>query len=155
MAAEIGATSRYYARIIQWMRADNDPGCLLDSIDCPARLQVGEKEPFPPADPRGPTLVLLNGTLNHSLDIQKLLTDLRPGLSRSDRVIAVVYNPYMRWLYRLATGLGFRKGPIPSTFVTRTELRHLAAISGYEVVRLRPSVYLPLPFMGIGTPIKE
>ena len=47
-------------------------------------------------------------------------------------------------LLRSDKPIGLRKGPLPCTFVTRTELQHLARISGYEVVRTRPAAYVPL-----------
>jgi glycosyltransferase involved in cell wall biosynthesis len=65
-------------------------------------------------------------------------------MSQGSRLFAVLYTPYVQWLFRLATWLGFRRGAIPSTFVTETELHSLFKLSGFELVRVRPSVFLPV-----------
>jgi glycosyltransferase involved in cell wall biosynthesis len=96
------------------------------------------------------TAILINGTLNYSLDIQGLLLDLRDRLSRTSRLIVVLYNPYLRWLYYLANRVGLRQGEVPTTFITRTDLVGLAKLAGFEVVRVRPKAYLPFYLIGIG-----
>jgi hypothetical protein len=92
----------------------------------------------------GPLLVLLNGNTNYDLDIQGTLGELRASLTRFDRVAVVAYNPYLRWAYQLANRLGLRSAPLPTTFVTRTDFASLCKLSGYEVVRSRPTCYCPL-----------
>ena len=72
-------------------------------------------------------------------------------MGRSDRVVVVLYNPFFAWAYRIADRLGMRNGPPCSTFLTRRDLVQLATLSEFEVVRLRPAVYLPWHFFGIGT----
>jgi hypothetical protein len=72
-------------------------------------------------------------------------------MGRSDRVVVVLYNPFFAWAYRMADRLGMRNGPPCSTFLTRRDLVQLATLSEFEVVRLRPAVYLPWHFFGIGT----
>jgi glycosyltransferase involved in cell wall biosynthesis len=74
-------------------------------------------------------------------------------MGRGDRVVVVLYNAYFSWIYRLADRLGLRNGPECTTFVTRTDLSQLAKLSGFELVRLRPVVYLPWHFFGIGTAV--
>ena len=96
-------------------------------------------------------LVLLNGNLNHSSDVQGLLEGLRPSLSRRSRVAAVLYNPYLAWLYRLTDRLGLRDGPPATTFLTRVSLEGLARLSGFEVVRYRQAGFIPLRLLGLGT----
>jgi hypothetical protein len=94
--------------------------------------------------------VLCNGTFNYSTDVQQLLTALRPRLGRGGRVVALVYNPYLQWLYRIANRLGLRRAALPTTFITRIDLQNLARLSGYEVVRLRPLGHVPLRLFGLG-----
>ena len=67
----------------------------------------------------------------------------------------VLYNPYLRWLYQLAKYLGIRKGELPSTFITRGDLDTLTRISGFHVVRTRPSVYSPWRLFGLGDVINR
>ena len=76
---------------------------------------------------------------------------MRPRLARSGRVVVVLYNWYFAWLFRLADRLCLRQGPPLITFITRSDLRQLARLAGFEFVRLRPVVYLPWHFLGIGS----
>jgi hypothetical protein len=150
VAAEISVASRYCDKVLQYLPSEHDTGALLEAIQCPAKVRGDSADSLRDL-PETASIVLLNGTLNHSLDIQALLSDLTAVLSRSARIVAVMYNPYFRWLYVLANRLGFRKGALPCTFITRNELRHLSRLSGCEVVRLRPAVYLPWSLLGLGT----
>ncbi len=97
------------------------------------------------------TILLLNGVFNHHLDIQGFLAALLPRLARTSRVVAVSYNPYWSWLYRTANRLGWRAGETPLTFLTHTDLGHLASLSGFQVVRVRPAAYFPFRLLGLGT----
>src|SRR5207247_10004775 len=45
--------------------------------------------------------------------------------------------PALRWLER------FKRGDVPKTFLTRTSLENLARLTGFEIVRIRPAIYLP------------
>src|SRR5262249_40110784 len=89
--------------------------------------------------------------VNHSFDIQHVLQQLRPRLSRTSRVVIVAYNPYTSWMFRLASLLGIRQGPLPSTFVTKTDLTNLARLSGFDIVRSRPLASVPWRVLGLGT----
>jgi hypothetical protein len=97
------------------------------------------------------SVVLLNGTFNHSSDIQGLLSLVRPRVSDTARLVAVIYNPYFAWIYLLAQKLGLRSGEPPTTFVTVTDLTNLARLSGFRVVRMRSAVYVPFKLLGIGS----
>ncbi len=154
IAAEISVASRYCHRLVQYLPVEHDTGTLLNTIKCPLKSRADTLSALPDLQ-QETSIVLLNGTLNHSLDIQELLSDIKTKLSRSSRVVVVMYNPYFRWLYGLSNRLGLRKGPLPCTFVTRTELDHLARISGYEVVRTRPAAYVPAAFLGLGTALNH
>jgi hypothetical protein len=153
IAGEISAMTRYFDRIIQWLPRSGDSGYLLSLIKVKASSTVHEGEAFPDLSGEAEmrTAILLNGTLNHSFDIEDHLTRLKPHLSRTSRVVIVAYNPYLSGLYRLANFLGIRKGPQPTTFVTETDLNNLARLSGFEVVRSRPLGYVPFQFLGLGT----
>ncbi len=152
LAGEVSALTRYYDRLIQWLPRESDNGLLLAAIDAPIKQSVGRDEPFPDLsgekDKR--TAVLVNGTFNHEFDIQGLLIQLKSKLSRTSRVVAVLYNPYLRWIYHLANRLGIRKGELPSTFVTRVDLQNIAKVAGFEVVRQRLAMYCPWKLLGLG-----
>jgi hypothetical protein len=151
IAGEISAVTRYYDRVIQWLPRMEDTGFLLEKIDAPEKMVVGDGEKFPnlkkEKDVR--SAILLNGTFNHHYDIQGLLMDLKGSLSRTSRLVVVAYNPYLNWLYRLANLLGIRKGELPTTFVTTVDVENIARLAGYALVRVRPLVYFPWPLFGL------
>lgn len=157
LATEISTFTRYYDRVIQWLPRDDDTGHLLDAIDAPVKRVVDKDESFPDLthefDHR--TAVLINGTFNHDYDIQALLLQLKYKLARTARVVAVLYNPYLRWIYFLANKIGLRKGELPSTFVTRVDLQNIAKVAGFEIVRQRLAVYCPAKLFGLGTAINR
>jgi hypothetical protein len=152
LAAELSRATRYYDAVIQWLPRADDTGLLLDLVEAPEKRRVEAGEEFP--DLRGErarrTAVVVNGALNHSLDIQGLLVELKAKLARTSRVMVVLYNPYHRWLYRLANRMGWREGELPESFVTRTDLETLARLSGYAVVRERACLYFPWRLLGVG-----
>lgn len=157
LAAEISSLTRYYDRVIQWLPRDEDTGRLLAVIDAPRKEIVGKNEPFPDLtherDQR--TAILLNGAFNHDFDIQARLLHLKEKLARTSRLVAVLYNPYLRWAYYLANRFGVRKGELPSTFVTRVDLENIAKVAGFEIVRQRLAVYCPWKLLGLGTLINR
>lgn len=157
LASELSVLTKYYDRTIQWLSRENDTGMLLGMLDAPLKESVGRNQPFPDLSNESSTrtAVLVNGAFNHEFDIQGLLIQLRSRLSSTSRVIAVLYNPYLRWLYTLANLLGIRKGELPSTFLTRVDLQNIAKIAGYEIVRQRLAVYCPWKFFGLGNVINR
>jgi len=148
IAARISTITRYYDELIQIAPVEHDRGQLAGMIDCPSKAGEEALEAGPACGKR--RAVLINGTFNHSLDIQGMLEDLRPKLGRDDRVMAVAYNPYMRFLYTLANGLGLRKGALPRTFLRIVDAEGLALLSGYELVSYSPCGYSPLRLAGLG-----
>ncbi len=153
IAREVSRLSRYADALIE-LTADGDrAGTLLAAVDAPVRqvARLDDPEAVPVAEPNYRRVILLNGTFNHSLDIQALLIRLHGRMGRGDRVSVIVYNSYLAWLFRLADRLGWRHGPRATTFITRTDLHGLARLSGFDVVRLRPAVYAPWHFFGLGT----
>ena len=157
LASEISSLTRYYDRVIQWLPREGDSGRLLAAIDVPIKETVGKDETFPDLtrEVEKRTAVLVNGTFNHDYDIQALLMELRRRLARTSRVLAILYNPYLRSLYYLANKMGIRKGDLPSTFVTRVDLENIAKVAGFEIVRQRLAVYCPWRMLGLGTAINR
>lgn len=157
LAAELSRLTRYYDQVIQWLPRDDDRGLLLSLLDAPAKRRLEMDEPFPDltGEAEQRTAVLINGSLNHSLDIQAQLLELKARVSRTSRVLVVLYNPYLSWLYRLANLTGFRKGELPGTFLTRVDLSDLARLSGFSVVRERACVYFPFRLFGLGNVVNR
>ena len=153
IGAEISSVSRYMERVHYLKRGASDPCVLLDAIDSKDKRVEDSMSELLTALSESPdyTAVVLNGTFNHEHDIEGLLRDLWKKLNRSGRVIAVAYNPYLRWLYHLANRFGIRSGEEPSTFVTSTDLNNLATLAGFQVVRVRPVGFIPWELGGVGT----
>jgi hypothetical protein len=152
IAGQVSRITRYFDSLIQFEPLPNDDGALLRHSDCPTKATAGTVDDVPAADRASDqrVAVLLNGNLNHDLDIEATLTKLKGRLTRLSRVVVVLYNPYFRGVFWLATRVGLRTGPLPTTFITRESLTALAALSGYEVVQIKPVGYFPFSFLGLG-----
>ena len=153
LAAQVSRLTRYYDAVVQFAPQPSDDGLLLRHVDCEVK-SVAEKvaDIAPPVD-AARTAILLNGNLNHDLDIEATLASLKPRLNRLSRVIVVLYNPYFRGVFWLANALGWRRGPVPSTFVTREGIEALAKLSGYEIVQVKPAGYSPFRALGLGAAV--
>jgi hypothetical protein len=150
LAREISRMSKYFDEVVQWLPRSNDSGELLTKIECSNKsLASDQKINFLNTTNERRSLVLLNGNINHIHDIQGLFENLKLQLTRHDRLLLVAYNPYYEAIYKLANKLGFRRGEIPDTFVTMTDLENICELSGFEVTRVRPALYFP-HFLGIG-----
>jgi hypothetical protein len=157
LANEISGLTRYYDQVIQWLPREEDPGWLLGAIDGPRKESVRKDEHFPDltGENERRTAVIVNGTFNHDFDIQGLLMQLKSKLARTSRVLVVLYNPYLRFLYYLANKMGVRTGELPSTFVTRVDLENVAKLAGFEVVSQRLALYCPWRMLGLGDVINR
>jgi hypothetical protein len=154
IAGQVSRLTRYYDSLVQFKPLANDDGSLLRHVECGEKISAARLEEVPEAPPEttGKRIaVLLNGNLNHDVDIEATLSRLKMRLNRLSRVVVVLYNPYFRGVFWLATRIGLRSGPLPSTFVTRDSLSALAALSGYSIVQVKPVGYVPFGMLGIGT----
>ena len=157
LAREVNKLTRYFDSVIQWLPRRDETGVLLAGIDAPEKQSIQEHSLFPDlsGEDTRRTAILVNGAFNHHFDIQGLLVNLKPKLSRTSRLLVVLYNPYLRWLYSLANSLGIRKGELPETFITGVDLDNLTKISGFEVVQQRPVGYCPWRLLGLGSLINR
>lgn len=156
IAKEISQITRYSDRTIQWMPRPEDPGVVFNNIDCPNKAVISsESLESLNSKPDEHLVFFLNGNLNYSYDIKAILSNLRNNLPRAGRVIIAAYNPYVSFLYKLASRLGLRKGPETTTFVTDTDLRNICKLSGFECIRRRPTLYVPFHLWGLGSLINR
>jgi len=151
VAKEIASSARYFEHLWYWTPSEDD--LLLEQLPGRQKRSVRSVEEFEGNSDSHTSrqIVILNGVLNTSLDIQRIFLGLKKKMGRGDRLVTVLYNPYLRWIYSLADRLGLRRAPSASTFVTRVDLQNLAKISGFEVVRLRPVSPFPFGLFGLGT----
>ena len=152
IAGQLSRFTRYYDAVVQFAPLPNDDGSLLRHVECATKTTANAVEEVPAAGARDETrtVVLLNGNLNYDLDIEGTLANLKSRLNRLSRVAVVLYNPYFRGVFWLANSLGLRTGPLPPTFVTREAMAALAALSGYEIVQIKPVGYAPFRMLGLG-----
>jgi hypothetical protein len=138
--------------LIQWRPRPEDSRLLFRFAEAKTKmfLEPGEGLPDISAEQEQRAAVLINGTLNYDYDIQATLLELKSRLSHSSRVVIILYNGYLRSLYRLANRLGLRQGEVPGTFITRVDLKNLADLTGFQIVRQRPSLYCPWRLLGLG-----
>lgn len=155
IAKELSRFTASFDEVLQLAPRPDDTGMLLQELKVKGKRGMSSSFTGIPShwthqsDLR--TAILLNGNLNHSLDVQALLMSLYGKVNRHSRVLVVAYSPYMRWIYQLATRMRLRKGELPSTFLTEVDARNIAKISGFELVRIRPCVFFPFEILGIGT----
>lgn len=157
IAAEISVVTRRLSRVVALCRGVEDSSPLYSMVESPAQQRVSSLEELESVVEGDPEYagVLLNGTFNHEYDIEGMLRCLRAKMSRTSRIVAVMYNPYLRWAYHLANRFGIRQGEAPSTFVTSTDLRNIATLAGFDVVRVRPVAFFPWKLGGLGTAINR
>ena len=150
VANHITKFARYYDELIQYRPMEHSGGELLAEIDSPNKRIVPEGSPLESLEPGRRAAILLDGTLNYALDVQAILSGIRPSLTRESRLVAVLYNPYLRLVYQAANAIGMRTAPLPRTFLTRQDLQTLARLSGYEVVDYALCAYSPWKLAGVG-----
>jgi Glycosyl transferase family 2 len=157
IAGQVSRITRYYDALVQFAPLPHDDGRLLRHTECAAKVSAAALDGVPAAtEASGQRIaLLLNGNLNYDLDIEATLAHLRTRLTRLSRVVVVLYNPYFRGVFRLASSLGLRNAPPPLTFVTRESMASLAALSGYEIVQMKPIAYVPFEMLGLGNLINR
>jgi hypothetical protein len=152
LANEISRLTRYCDRVIDYLPMSDVGGKFFDLIEAKQKQVILNQEDFPDlsSERTDRTVVLIRGRLNHHYDIQDLFLNLHASLPRSARLLIVLYNPYLRWLYGLANCLKLRRGPLPTTFLTEAALNNLAAISKFQLVRKRLLIHCPWRLFGLG-----
>ena len=157
IGAEISVCARYFERVISLCRGSQDDTPLYKMIESPEHQVMESIDSVVEQIKSHPdyNAVVLNGTFNYEHDIEGMLRSLWEAMSRTSRIIAVIYNPYFRGLYHLANKLGIRQSEEPTTFVTSIDLQNIAKLAGFEIVRIRPVGLLPWRLGGIGTLINR
>jgi hypothetical protein len=154
LAQRLSRLSRYADRLIQYQPLGHDDGALLGSIEAPAKAVAATPAQLRrelARDPQGRRLILLDGNVNYSYDVEVLLRDLGAGLGRRDRVLLVAYSPYWAWLHRWMKRLRLRDHEVPWTFLTYLDINNLARLAGFEVLRRQPVAVFPFKLAGLGS----
>jgi hypothetical protein len=154
LGRRIGRISRYGSALIQYLPLGHDDGSVLAAARAPKKARSASLAALTRTlrqASAGRRLILLNGNLNYSFDAEALLTSLYHAMERRDRVLVLAYSPYWAWLHRALKAVGLRSAPLPTTFLTRTDMANLARLSGFEVLQARPAGVIPFSLLGLGS----
>ena len=156
IAAEVSSLTRYAGRL-HYLPAvsDRDSHEIYDNVVCANKYLINIDDPLPDLtkDRDTTTVVLLDGVMNHSDDVESLLTAFKSRAARTTRIVAVCYNPYLSWLYIIATYLRLRRGPLPTAFPRISDIIDLAQLSGFQITLKRNAAYFPFHLLGLGNVI--
>lgn len=155
IASEVNRFSRYYESALQILPLEHDDGSFFTEIECDEKAVLDDIPSLKPLEDTARRALILNGNFNHGADVQDLLTQLFEKIGRGDRVVAILCNPYFRWIYRIANTLKMRKPDDRVTFITNADLRNLSKLCNYETVRLRNVGYVPYSWFGVGDVINR
>lgn len=151
VGAEMSTTTRFCDECVQIEPKPYDTGLLFEAIECPkkCRLNSIKKIEYHREDKKRFRAFFFNGNFNYLSDLQQQLEELYHKLSRRSRLFVIAYNPFWSFLYSLASWLQFRSAPKPNVYLTEQSLRTISRLTGYEIVRIRPSVFFPfyIPFI--------
>ena len=148
LAREVSSISRYFDRLINWApKASTE---VFNLVECREKANFQAFQLSQLSSSSETSVIFLDGNVNHSSDIQEFLETLKGAVSRSTRLVAILYNPYYKLVFSLMNLLGVRKGALPSTFISRSALENLARLSGFEVCRIQPVLQFPFKWFFVG-----
>ena len=147
VASEVSRISYLSDKLIQIDNAMANNEAALSFIGCQTKSRLNSLSELKvnPINTIEKITILLNGTLNYSLDIQGLLLDIHSKINRFSRVVAVTYNPYYRGLFSFLARIGITRSRQIQTFITRDSLRNLCQLSHFQIVKVRPVGLFPIP----------
>ena len=157
LANNISKLTRYSDLLVQYQPLEHDSLDLFERVSADKKLIVNNTEELVKSSisEEKRAVILLNGNLNHSLDIQNLLNDIKSGISRFSRLVIVLYNPYFGWIHTLLSKLGIKKDPLPVTFITRTDLKNILDLCGYKITYTKCVGIFPYNLFGLGRIINQ
>jgi len=151
IARDIASLSPFFENLIELFPQKHSEQDIYTLVPSPQKSTVFNEEDVESNIPINESnIFLLDGLFNYHSDIQALLTQIKPVLNRDSRLFVVAYSPYYRWLYKLANSLHLRRGELPTTFLTKTDLQNLARLTNYTVTRIKGTVYFPFTLFGLG-----
>lgn len=148
VAKEVSCVSKYFDRLVHVVNQKQSE--IIPFIEFQSKVELNLEELNTLIPSKGASVFLLDGDINHSTDIQKLLEELGKIVDRKDRILAVLYNPYLKVVFKLMNFLRLRRGSIPKTFVSRSSLEVFAKLANLEVCRVQPLLYFPFRLLFLG-----
>lgn len=150
IAAQLNAQAPYFDCVIQFGALQNDPKFIFDALKCDKKFfthDLDELKSLTRGDIRA--LIILNGNLNYSFQIQELLQTLESVINRHSRLAIVSYNGYLQKVFSVAQFLGIRKDQSTLTFLTRQNFDNLAKVCNFDVVYHKPILYSVFGIPGV------
>lgn len=155
VAEQINQFSKYFESFYMLDRLPWDDGLLYEQIISKNKKMNTTVAEIPKLREGQSDLLLINGNLNYSFDIQEYMEAVYQKSSRSTRVVCVVYNSYLAFLYKILSRMGLRKGKLPSSFITQLDLENLFDLSKFQIVYESNMVIFPFKLFGLGTTINK
>jgi len=116
-----------------------NPDARIFSID---ELETAELGTF--------DVILISDTLNLADDVQHLFGDALVYARVETRLLLNFYSSLWRPLASIADALKIRSRPKPSSWLSRSDVRNLLVLSGWEPIKQQERILWPLP-----TPVIE
>jgi len=96
----------------------------------------------------GQTCLVISDVLGRVNDISLFLLEAKSKLDSHGRLIITQYNALWEPILRLASWLGWRKGPVEQNWLAFADLKNFAYLAGLEVIRsgtkMPVPVYIPI-----------
>ncbi len=153
IASEVSRLTKWYDQIIIWRPSSKVNTHVSEYIDNPCKQIATEYHEIAnstTASASNRRVILMEGHLNYDLDFEDQLSGIYERLTRRDRIVAICFNPYLRWVYFVVGFLQTKNQGQPKVFLTNASLRQIAKLHQFEVVRTRPIVAVPWSLLGLG-----
>jgi hypothetical protein len=150
LATEISKLSSYADTLVQLKPMEHDKLYLFEKIKANKKNISSSFEELTASSNSEKSVILLNGNLNHNYDIHDLMLNIKSKINRFSRLAIVLYNPYFAWAHSLLKKVGLKKTPLPTTYLTRTDLKNILDLSGYEIIQTKCVGVFPWNLFGFG-----
>lgn len=151
LSEEIDRTIRYSDQVYYihpLMSEDNE---ILSRFSNPCKINIKSLSELPNMkSSKQDFSLVLDGSFNYTFDIYSQLTQIWEKSNRHCKILAICYNPYLKWFYGLLNKLGLRTGPMPHTFLKKDDLFDLCQNANFEITRHRRLGAFPFYLFGLG-----
>lgn len=95
--------------------------------------------------------VLIHDTLHTCVDVQAAMENARSAATAKTRLVVTYYNLLWRPVLALCDFLGLRKEPPAANWLAPSDVRNLATLSGWSLVREEARLLVPVEIPLVGT----
>src|SRR3989344_2538695 len=94
--------------------------------------------------------IVFNGTLGKSLDIMKLLNNIKKACNPHTRVVIYQHNHLWQDLLKFLEKLGLKRKEVVFNWLSISDVNNYLKASGFETTRIFRHTLLPIRLFGIG-----